>query len=362
MPDFATVGGFMKDLKNLTALTIGSATIDIIASVEDQDIERMTMHNATSSFLLLEEGRKIDVSSIKSSVGGGGANSAVALARLGYRTSAFVKTGKDIEGAKIKEELEAENVETDLMIMDDRLATGQAIMIMSHVRNPTIFTNRGANTSLTTDEINPDLFHQKDLVYIASLSGNSAACLTHITRLAKEAGAFVATNPGIRQITYWAGDIVEALAHVDLLSINAVEAEQLALTLLPKGQPISAERAASDGPLLLDRGLGGRSFESFVREVCKLGPKIVLVTNGAEGAYAGTSDGIRFHPAGKAEVVNTAGAGDAFATTLSAYAAAGAELETCLKAATENALSVIAAPDTQSSLLRLQELQALLRA
>ncbi|MEX0582738.1 MAG: carbohydrate kinase family protein, partial [Sneathiella sp.] len=271
----------MKNFTDLTALTIGSATIDVIASVADQDIERMTMHNATSSFLLLEEGRKIDVSSIKSSVGGGGTNSAVALARLGCRTSAFVKTGKDIEGAKIREVLESEKIDTSLIIADDALPTGQAIMVMSHVRNPTIFTNRGANTALNKDEINPSLFQQKDLVYIASLSGNSAACLTHITRLAKEAGAFVATNPGIRQITYWAGDIVEALVHVDLLSINAVEAEHLALTLLPKGQPVPTERTIGDGPILLENGLGGRSFESFVREVCKLGPKIVLVTNGA---------------------------------------------------------------------------------
>ncbi|MZR29184.1 carbohydrate kinase family protein [Sneathiella litorea] len=348
----------MKDFSRLNALTIGSATIDVIASVDDRDIERMTMHNATSSFLLLEEGRKIDVSSIKSSVGGGGTNSAVALARLGYQTTALVRIGKDLEGDKIRDVLALEKINTELMITDDNLPTGQAIMVMSHVRNPTIFTNRGSNTALRDDEIKPDLFKNRNLVYIASLSGNSAACLTKITRLAKEAGAFVATNPGIRQITYWSGDIIEALSHVDLLSINAVEAEQLALTLLPKGQLAQSERISGDGPELLEKGLGGRSFESFIREVCKIGPKIVLVTNGAEGAYAGTPDGIRFHPAGKSEVSNTAGAGDAFATTFSAYAAVNKDLDICLKAATANALSVIAAPDTQGGLLKKTEIDA----
>lgn len=346
----------MNEFTKLKALTFGSATIDIIASVEDHDIERMTMHNATSSFLLLEEGRKIDVSSIKSSVGGGGTNSAVALARLGYRTSAFIRIGKDLEGQKIKEVLAAENIDTHLVVEDGAKPTGQAIMVMSHVRNPTIFTNRGANTALTDDEISPAMFDGVDLVYIASLSGNSAACLTKIARLAKQAGSFVATNPGIRQITYWAGDIIEALANVDLLSINAVEAEQLALTLLPKGQPVATDAPVGDGPALLEKGLGGRSFESFIKEVCSLGPRIVLVTNGAEGAYAGTPDGIRFHPAGKAEVSNTAGAGDAFATTFSAYAAAGEDLARCLEAATANASAIIAAPDTQSGLLSKKEI------
>lgn len=351
----------MKNFTQLNALTIGSATIDVIASVDDQDIERMTMHNATSSFLLLEEGRKIDVNSIKSSVGGGGTNSAVALARLGYQTTALARVGKDLEGEKIREVLSSETIDTSLMIEDGNLPTGQAIMVMSHVRNPTIFTNRGANTALHEDEIDQNLFHNRNLVYIASLSGNSAACLTKIVRLAKETGAFVTTNPGIRQITYWSGDIIEALSHVDLLSINAVEAEQLALALLPKGQPMTDKKPTGDGPALLEKGLSGRSFESFIREVCRIGPKIVLVTNGAEGAYAGTPNGIHFHPAGESEVSNTAGAGDAFATTFSAYAAIGEDLDTCLQAATANALSVIAAPDTQSGLLSKAELDNALR-
>lgn len=346
----------MNKFTQLNALTIGSATIDVIASVDDQDIERMTMHNATSSFLLLEEGRKIDVSSIKSSVGGGGTNSAVALARLGYQTSALVRVGKDLEGEKIREILATEAIDTSSMIEDSILPTGQAIMVMSHVRNPTIFTNRGANTALREHEIDQNLFHNKNLVYIASLSGNSAACLTKIARIAKEAGAFVATNPGIRQITYWSGDIIEALSHVDLLSINAVEAEQLALALLPKGQPMTDKKPTGDGPALLENGLSGRSFESFIQEVCRIGPKIVLVTNGAEGAYAGTPNGVHFYPAGKSEVSNTAGAGDAFATTFSAYAAVGEDLDICLRAATANALSVIAAPDTHSGLLKEEKL------
>ena len=48
----------------MKAITVGSATIDIIALIADDDVERMTMHNATSSFLLLEQGKKVDASSI----------------------------------------------------------------------------------------------------------------------------------------------------------------------------------------------------------------------------------------------------------------------------------------------------------
>lgn len=170
----------------LNALTFGSATIDVIAIVPDEDIERVTMTNATSSFLLLEEGRKIDVSSIKSSVGGGGTNAGVALARLGFSTSTFVRTGNDLEGKEIAERLSAEGIKTDLIIQDAKMPTGKAIMVTSHVCNPTIFTNRGANTTLVESEIDPAVFKDRHLVYIASLSGNSAACLTHIVQAAKK--------------------------------------------------------------------------------------------------------------------------------------------------------------------------------
>ena len=47
-----------------TAVTVGSATVDIITVIADRDIERVSMTNATASFLLLEEGRKIDAKSI----------------------------------------------------------------------------------------------------------------------------------------------------------------------------------------------------------------------------------------------------------------------------------------------------------
>ena len=42
------------------ALTGGSAMVYNIVLVADGDVERMTMHNDASSFLLMEQGRKIE--------------------------------------------------------------------------------------------------------------------------------------------------------------------------------------------------------------------------------------------------------------------------------------------------------------
>ncbi len=341
---------------NKKALTFGSATIDVIANVDEEDIERMTMHNATSSFLLLEEGRKIDVASIKSSVGGGGTNTAACIAKLGFNTTCFVRLGKDLEGQKISQHLCNKNINTDEIIIDDKLPTGKTIMVSSHVCNPTIFTNRGANSNLSADEITADIFINCDLVYIAGLSGNSAACFLKIAKLAKEAGAFVAANPGIRQLTYWSGDVLEALEYVDLLSINAVEAEKMALTLIPKGNIHNKKHDISTMPQLLKNGLAGRELQQFIDKICHIGTKIVLITNGSEGAYAGKLGQVDFHPSNKVKVTNTVGAGDAFASTFSAFAANGEAIKTCLRAATYNAISVIESSDTQTGLLSLNQI------
>ena len=47
--------------RSTKVLAIGSAMIDTIAIIGSARIERMTMLNADSSFLLLEEGRGMDV-------------------------------------------------------------------------------------------------------------------------------------------------------------------------------------------------------------------------------------------------------------------------------------------------------------
>ena len=45
-------------------LTVGGAMIDTIAIIDSDRIERMTMLNADSSFLLLEEGRKTEAEEV----------------------------------------------------------------------------------------------------------------------------------------------------------------------------------------------------------------------------------------------------------------------------------------------------------
>ena len=204
----------MAKTSGLNAVTVGSAVVDIIAVVADQDIEQLTLRNSAASFLLLEPGRKIEADSISIHTGGGAINTAVALSHLGYATAPLVKIGHDLNASKVMETLQTEGLHARLVCRSDTLATGVAVMISAHDRNPSIFIFRGANTALKESDIPADAFHDVNLVYVSGLSNASADCFPGIIRSAKAAGAFVATKPGIRQFSSRREAFQIGIAHV----------------------------------------------------------------------------------------------------------------------------------------------------
>jgi sugar/nucleoside kinase (ribokinase family) len=106
---------------------------------------------------------------------------------------------------------------------------------------------------------------------------------------------------------------------------------------------------------LIDRGLVAGGFtlpiDSFVRAMTGLGVRKLLITNGPDGAYVGTSDRLWHCTVPEVEVAGTAGAGDAFASTFAGKISADASIEEAIKAATCNAGSVVSYLDTQTGLL-----------
>jgi ribokinase len=74
------------------------------------------------------------------------------------------------------------------------------------------------------------------------------------------------------------------------------------------------------------------------------------------GAFVGCHDEILFSPALETKIVGTAGAGDAFGATLTAYLALGRRIDEAVSAATINSASVVEHVDTQTGLLRRHQL------
>ena len=339
-------------------LTIGSALIDTIAVIASERIERMTMRNAETSFLLLEEGRKNEAEDVSTFCGGGAVNTAVSMARLGHDVAALVKVGQDARAETIMARLAEERVSTRYVVRDSRAPTGASVLISAHDRNAAIFTFRGANTMLEVKDLRKDAFATQ-LVYVSSLSNESADCFPMIIDQAKAEGALVATNPGVRQLTSKANDFRNSLAKIDILAINRDEAGAL-VPALSEGFADSGPKltAGKDGelPELARVGFVGMGYKmslgAFFRAMHKHGPKWVLVSDGRNGAYVGTPTGLIHCPALEVKVAGTAGAGDAFASTFASLIAEGVAPEDAIRAGIINSASVISHIDTQTGLLK----------
>jgi ribokinase len=328
--------------------------IDIICIIAAENIERMTFSNEGKSFLMVEAGRKVAAESITSHVGGGACNTAVSLARRGWQATVLAKTGTDLNAEAVAEHLVANDIATDHLIAEAGLATGTAVMVASHDRNASIFVHRGANETLAPGDLPDAVFAGIDLVYVAPLSSGSADCFPDLVARAKASGVMVAANPGIRQLTSRTAGFLRSLAHVDLLSINRVEAEALVPAFAPQSE--GADPLAPAGaPALLKRGLSFGGFEMgllrFLAAMRAAGPDWVLVTDGTEGAYLACPEGVFWHPTLPVTVLGTAGAGDSYTSTLAAALAEGIAPGEAMLQASMNAAAVVGALDTTSSLM-----------
>lgn len=345
----------------MKSLTIGSATIDTIAIIASDRIERMTMLNADASFLLLQEGSKVEAAEISTHCGGGAVNAAVALSRLGFDAATIVKLGQDQRAETVLARLMSQGVSPRWALRDARAPTGASVLVSSHERNAAIFTFRGANTLLEPGDLRNDAF-AVDLVHVASLSNASADCFPLIVDKAKAQGALVSVNPGPRQLAARGAIFEQCLASVGVLSINRAEAEVMVPSLVARFGEGGVALDGGEVPRLAARGLEGGGFRmslrTFMAAVLSLGPKVLLVTDGGQGAYAASAGEIVHCAPRLVEVAGTAGAGDAFVSTFAGFMARGEPLDTALRAASLNAAGVVGHVDTQTGLLRAEDLAA----
>jgi ribokinase len=347
----------------MKALTVGGAMLDTIAIIADDRIERMTMLNADTSFLLLEEGRKTEAVEVSAHVGGGAVNAAVAMARLGFDVATLVKLGRDQRAEAVLAHLMREGISTRWVLRDGRAPTGAAVLISSHDRNAAIFTFRGANTLLEERDLKDDAFGV-DVVYVSSLSNESADTFPTIVARAKAHGALVATNPRVRQLSSRGPAFQEALGKIDILAINRSEADVLVPSLVARFGEGGRTLPLAPGetpPRLVARGLVGGGHEmslaAFFEALSRIGPRYVVVTDGRNGAFLGTPEAIYHCPAALGtNVMGTAGAGDAFNATFTACIALGRKPEEALRAAAVNAAAVVHHADTQTGLLAFERI------
>lgn len=340
----------------MKAITFGSAMIDIITVISSQSIEQISLSNSDQQFLLVEPGRKVEAETITRHIGGGALNTGICFTRLGCSVSPIVKMGKDVPRDYIVKNCIDHGLNMEKVLIDETQSTGSAVMIASHEKNAAIFTHRGANTTLTQSDLDVIAALQADIIHAAPLSGASANMLPAISRMAKASGAFFSSNPGIRQISTRANTVLSAAKNMSLISINEVEAAALVTCLSAIDSNLDWGTPKKGDPVIHSQG-GAVCLKKFCEALHSHGPKNVLITHGAEGAYLYDGETLHHQNVIATKVTGTAGAGDSFVSTLAWGLKSGHGAKQALLQAAHNASSVVSFVNTTDGLLSAEELK-----
>jgi len=262
---------------------------------------------------LPRDGETLHALSFDSTLGGKGANQAVAARRAGARVALFCAVGDDPDGREVLAALRAGDVDVSDVSVRGAERTGTAVVLVGPVGDNVIVVAAGANGSLDRPYLDAawPLIRSADLLIVQGeipAGVNSDA----IGRAARDR---------IRAVVNLAPyqDLGAAIGLADPLVVNEVEA----------GQVLGARIRSIDEALDAAGTLAGRA-------------RSAVITLGAHGAVVGAAGKTEHLPAPHvAEVVDTTGAGDAFVGVLSAALLRGHSLLEAAAVGVEAASSAV---------------------
>ena len=302
-------------------IAIGSATLDLFFQSNDLPESKDGLR------LSLAYGGKYVVKKFAQSVGGGGCNAAVSLARQGFQVYYWGKINRSRVGRLIWQALKKEGVKTNLIDLSSDRVTTSAILLGKRGEK-TIIMYRSKNDFLQFTKKVQKTIRRCQYLYFADLALCPKKDKISWLKFAKEQGlkTFVALSgkeykKGIRYLD-------EYFALSDIFILNAHEL---------------ADIWGGDAP---DLDLKKTNYGE------KLNLPLLIVTHDIHGSYAYTKDKIFYEPIFKAKVVDATGAGDAYASGFLGKYIKTNNIQQAMKFGTKNAASVISYLTTQKGLLR----------
>lgn len=350
-------------------VTLGSATQDIFLLRPDR--EHLKRYVTDHHELVMDEGAKVNVQGVHYALGGGALNAAVALQQLGNTVTPWCMVGNDAAGNFIVHELEKMRISTQAIMRSGEHSTGVTCIITCESCDALLLVYRGANSfadrtfSCPHDCVAHDLakkLYTTPYWYCAPLSGEAAVHSAQLFQYVRPHVKGLAVNPSAFQLGPGFAQFREALPFVDVFICNAREARILAEHSEHSGAPLPVTLHTADEyddplPSLLQHFHPASSLVNLARGVLARGPRVMIITDGAHGAYVVDSTTVYFHPAASAAFLNTVGAGDAFGSTFFSYVIGGETIPSALARAMINSAAVLQGLDAQAGLLSAEELQ-----
>lgn len=255
----------------MTVLCVGQLVADVVV----RPVDRLPV-----------PGRTEGVANLELVAGGCAANTASVLAKLGVGVAVAGIVGSDSFGQAVLSNLCAAGVDTSPVVRHPDIPTS-AVLVIADSRGERSFLYReGGNESLRESDISSEAIEQADFVHVGGAMKLLELDLESWLPRVRAAGCLTSLDTDWDTRGAWINHIGPALPYVNYLLTNEEEGQMLT----------GLEDCTDVGKRLLD-----------------MGPQLVVVKRGANGAVAVSDGRVRHFPAFPVAVLDTTCAGDGFA-------------------------------------------------
>ncbi len=323
--------------KKYDIVTIGDTVTDAFIKLKEAHINCKV--NTEEQEICMRFGDKIPYEFVEVCPAvGNSANAAVSASRLGLTSAIITNIGDDGEGRDALNQFNKEKVATKYIVSHKGIKTNyhyvlwfetDRTILIKHEKFPRAFPKSIKNNS------NPKW------IYLSSLGEDSLPFHKTIEEyLVKNPEVKLAFQPGTFQIKFGTEALKEIYKRANVFFCNVEEAERIL--------KINSEEKTNS------------NIKDLAQKISNLGPKVVVLTDGSNGAYAyeKEKDQLLFmplYPDIKPPYERT-GAGDAFASTFVSALIIGKSIEEALAWAPINAMSVVQEIGAQKGLLSKEKL------
>jgi ribokinase len=313
-------------------ITVGSSTVDVFAQTKTSELIKIFDKKGETDLLAYPTGSKILIERLEFTTGGGATNTAVSFARLGHKVAIISKMGSGTNAEQVKSHLKKDKIDASLIISDKNGRTGFSIILDSLEHDRTILAFKGSNNELKFSEINLKKLSTK-WFYFSTMMEESFKTTEKLAVFAQKKGIKIAFNASSYLAEKGINYCWEILKRSDIFILNKEEA-----ALMTKKEKI----------------------EDMFASLCKI-VRIAVITDSKRAAYACDGKTIYTIRSNKIKVVETTGAGDAFASAFVSGMIKQGSIEFALQLARADAESVIQHHGAKNKLLTFKQAQSIMK-
>ena len=325
-------------MKKIDFLAIGDTVTDAFIKLKDAHIHKK-LDNPESTELCLRFGDKIPYESVNViSAVGNSPNAAVAASRLGLSSALMTNIGDDKNGQDCLEKLKQEKIDTTFVKIESGKLTNYHYVLWYEIDRTILIKHENYERHWLDTKEASDV-SKPAWIYLSSLGEDSLPFHMEISDyLKRHEDVKLAFQPGTFQIKFGIEALRDIYTRTEIFFCNVEEAEKI---LGIQNKDI----------LILSKGLQA------------LGPKIISISDGPNGAYFYFNNELWQLPIYPdiAPPFERTGAGDAFSSTITAALALGLSPLESFAWGPINSMNVVQKIGAQEGLLSREKLEEYLK-